>query len=146
MFSKDPKLELYSTTFLPSVDAASGRIATMRFDGHTADLVVIDENKPAHAILHRDDLILAPQWSADGKQIVAGVGAFHRLSGFHRRQQEAVRSGQWRRPGRHAERRRQRLSRADIGPPTTMPFRLSRRTARASSIAPSGPKATGFGS
>lgn len=75
VFSKDPNRELYSTTFLPSV-SPSGRIATMRFDGHSADLVVIDENKPAHSILHRDDLILAPQWSPDGKQIVVGVGAF----------------------------------------------------------------------
>jgi Tol biopolymer transport system component len=75
VFSKDSKLELYSTTFLASV-SNSGRIATMRYDGHAADLVVIDENKPAHAILHRDTLILAPQWSADNKQIVAGVGRF----------------------------------------------------------------------
>lgn len=75
VFSKDPKLELYSTTFLPSV-SSSGRIATMRYDGHAADLVVIDENKPARSILHRDALLLAPQWSADGKQIVVGVGRF----------------------------------------------------------------------
>ena len=76
VFSKDPKFELYSTSFLPSV-SSTGRIATMRYDGHSAELVVIDEGKPAHAILHRDDaLILAPQWSADGKEIVAGVGRF----------------------------------------------------------------------
>src|SRR3954470_600084 len=76
VFSKDPKFELYSTSFLPSV-SSTGRIATMRYDGHAADLVVIDENKPARAILHREDaLILAPQWSADGKEIVAGVGRF----------------------------------------------------------------------
>ena len=76
VFSKDPKFELYSTSFLPSVSSA-GRIATMRYDGHAADLVVVDEGKPAHAILHRDDaLILAPQWSADGSKIVAGVGRF----------------------------------------------------------------------
>jgi len=75
VFSKDTRFELYSTSFLPSV-SSTGRIATMRYDGHYADLVVIDEGKPAHAILHRDELILAPQWSADGKQIVAGVGRF----------------------------------------------------------------------
>ena len=82
VFSKDPKFELYSTTFLPSVSNA-GRIATMRFDGHSADLVVIDENKPARSILHRDDLILSPQWSADGKQIVVGVGAFTGFLNFN---------------------------------------------------------------
>ncbi len=75
VFSKDPKFELYSTSFLPSV-SSTGRIATMRYDGHFADLVVIDEGKPARAILHRDELILAPQWSADGKEIVAGIGRF----------------------------------------------------------------------
>ena len=76
VFSKDPKFELYSTSFLASV-SSTGRIATMRYDGHRADLVVIDEDKPAQSILHRDDaLILAPQWSADGKEIVAGVGRF----------------------------------------------------------------------
>lgn len=76
VFSKDPKFELYSTSFLPSV-SSTGRIATMRYDGHAADLVVVDAGKPAHAILHRDDaLILAPQWSADGRELVAGVGRF----------------------------------------------------------------------
>ena len=82
VFSKDPKFELYSTTFLSSV-SGTGRIATMRFDGHSADLVVIDEDKPAYSILHRDDLILAPQWSADGKQIVVGVGAFTGFLNFN---------------------------------------------------------------
>jgi Tol biopolymer transport system component len=78
VFNKDPKFELYSTTFLASV-SNTGRIATMRFDGHAADLVVIDKNGPARSILHRDELILGPQWSADGKEIVVGVGVF---SGF----------------------------------------------------------------
>ena len=32
--------------------------------------------KPARSILERPDLIIAPQWSADGKQIVMGVGRF----------------------------------------------------------------------
>lgn len=75
VFSKDPRLELYSTTFLASV-SNTGRIATMRYDGHAADLVVIDENKPARSILHREALLLAPQWSADGGKIVVGVGRF----------------------------------------------------------------------
>ena len=82
VFSKDPKFELYSTSFLPSV-SSTGRIATMRYDGHNADLVVIDEGKPARAILHRDDLILAPQWSADGTKIVVGVGAFTGFLNFN---------------------------------------------------------------
>jgi len=95
VFSKDPKFELYSTTFLPSV-SNTGRIATMRFDGHAADLVVIDGNKPAQSILHRDDLILAPQWSADSKQIVVGVGAFTGFLNFnigHKKPSDPVNGG-----------------------------------------------------
>ncbi len=95
VFSKNPKFELYSTTFLPSV-SNTGRIATMRFDGHSADLVVIDGNKPAQSILHRDDLILAPQWSADSKQIVVGVGAFTGFLNFnvgHKKLSDPVNGG-----------------------------------------------------
>src|SRR5207248_4456111 len=46
------------------------------FDGHASDLMIIDQNEPARSILHRKDLILGPQWSADGKLIVVGIGAF----------------------------------------------------------------------
>jgi Tol biopolymer transport system component len=95
VFSKNPKFELYSTTFLPSV-SSTGRIATMRFDGHSADLVVIDANKPAQSILHRDDLILAPQWSADSKRIVVGVGAFTGFLNFnvgHKKPSDPVNGG-----------------------------------------------------
>jgi len=42
----------------------------------------VDGDKPAHAILKRQDLIIAPQWSADGKEIVAGVGGFSSLLDF----------------------------------------------------------------
>ena len=84
VFSKDPKLELYSTTFLASVSNI-GRIATMQYDFQhaAADLVIIDENKPAHSILHRGALLLAPQWSPDSKQIVVGVGQFTGFLNFN---------------------------------------------------------------
>ncbi len=44
--------------------------------GGVTSLMVIDDNQPARAILERRDLILAPQWSPDSKQIVVGVGGF----------------------------------------------------------------------
>ena len=102
LWSRNPKFELYTTDCcLPSI-SSTGRIATMRFDGNSTDLRGRSTtDKPARSILERPDLILAPQWSADGKQIVAGVGRFTGFPGFHRGQQEAVRSGQWRRAGRH---------------------------------------------
>jgi Tol biopolymer transport system component len=42
----------------------------------------VDEGKPARAILTRKDLILAPSWSPDGKQIVVGVGSFSAFLDF----------------------------------------------------------------
>ena len=45
-------------------------------DGATTSLLIVDEGKPARSILTQKGLILAPSWSPDGKQIVAGVGIF----------------------------------------------------------------------
>jgi len=46
----------------------------MSADG--SSLNIVEDGKPDQAILTRKDLILAPQWSPDGKQIVVGVGDF----------------------------------------------------------------------
>jgi Tol biopolymer transport system component len=75
LFSRTPGIELYTTGWLPAVDATSGRFATTQFSGGT-DLLVMEDGKPARSILKRPDLILAPSWSPDGKQIVVGVGSF----------------------------------------------------------------------
>jgi Tol biopolymer transport system component len=41
-----------------------------------ASLYIVDEGKPARTILERKELILAPQWSPDGRQIIFGIGGF----------------------------------------------------------------------
>jgi len=42
----------------------------------------VDAGKPARSILERDDLIIAPQWSPDGKRLVMGVGLFSSFLDF----------------------------------------------------------------
>jgi Tol biopolymer transport system component len=76
LWSRNPKIELYGTAWLPAVDTARGRIATTNFAAGASNLFVMDDGKPAHAILTRKDLIIGPQWSADGKEIVIAVGGF----------------------------------------------------------------------
>jgi len=76
LWSRNPKFELYTTEFLPSVDAAHGRFATSVREAGKFHLDVIEPGKPPRSILERPDLIIAPQWSADGKQILVGVGLF----------------------------------------------------------------------
>jgi Tol biopolymer transport system component len=82
LWSRNPKFELYTTTFLPSVDPAHGRFATSSRTDGKFHLDIIETGKPARSILERPDLILAPQWSWDGKQIVMGIGQFSSFLDF----------------------------------------------------------------
>jgi TolB protein len=75
-FSKNPRFDLYSTAWLPAYDPTGEHLAVTKPDGGGVSLFIVDEGKPARAILERKDLILAPGWSPDGKQIVVGVGNF----------------------------------------------------------------------
>jgi len=77
-FSKDSRFDLYNTAWLPAYDPTGEHLAVtkMKHDGGGVSLFIVDEGKPARAILERKDLILAPGWSPDGKQIVVGVGNF----------------------------------------------------------------------
>jgi len=76
-WGRNPDFDLYATTQLPAYDRTGTRLAVSNIvPGGLTSLVVIDGTQPAHAILERKDLILAPQWSPDSKQIVVGVGAF----------------------------------------------------------------------
>jgi TolB protein len=76
LWRSNPKFDLYSTAFLPAYDPSGQHLAvtTIAADGSTLDIV--EDGRPERAILTRKDLILAPQWSPDGKQIVVGVGNF----------------------------------------------------------------------
>lgn len=81
LWSRNPNFELYGIWMLPAVSPAGDRFAT---SSHNADggwsLLVTEDGKPGHAIYATKDshteLIIAPQWSPDGKQIVFGVGGF----------------------------------------------------------------------
>jgi Tol biopolymer transport system component len=76
-FSRNPKFDLYATGWLPAYDPSGQRFAmTKKGPTGTTSLFVVDEGKPARVILERKDLILGPQWSPEGKQILVGVGNF----------------------------------------------------------------------
>jgi TolB protein len=77
LWSRIPKFDLYATTQLPAYDPSGEHLAVTKVvPGGLTSLMIIDGDKPAHAILERTDLILGPQWSPDGKRIVVGVGGF----------------------------------------------------------------------
>jgi len=76
-WSRSPEFELSATTELPAYDRTGLRLAVSTVDpGTGSSLMVIDGNEPARTILERKDLLLAPQWSPDSRQIVVGVGGF----------------------------------------------------------------------
>jgi Tol biopolymer transport system component len=85
VWSKDPRFDLYATAWLPAYDPSGEHLAItkMSADGKTTDLLVVDEGKPGRSILKQPGLILGPSWSPDGKQIVAGVGAFTAFLDFN---------------------------------------------------------------
>jgi Tol biopolymer transport system component len=78
LWSRDPNFELYAVPFLPAVDAPRLRFATTI----PGKLYVAEDGKAPRLILERPDLIMAPQWSADGRQIVVGVGRFSAFLDF----------------------------------------------------------------
>jgi len=81
-WSRNPHFELFLTSWLPAVDAPHNRFVASQFTGNKTTLYVMEDGKPGRAILERPDLILAPQWSPDGKQIVIGVGQFSSFLDF----------------------------------------------------------------
>lgn len=90
-WSRTPNFDLYATTELPAYDRTGTRLAVSNIvPGGLTSLMVIDGTQPAHAILEREDLILAPQWSPDSKQIVVGVGGFTAFLDFAAGTKKAV--------------------------------------------------------
>ena len=76
LWSLNPKFDLYGTTFLPAYDPSGQHLAVTTVSANGSMLNIVEEGKPDKAILTRKDLVLAPQWSPDGTQIVVGVGGF----------------------------------------------------------------------
>jgi Tol biopolymer transport system component len=90
-WSPDKNFEVYSTGMLPGYDRSGEHLAITKLNGEQSEakpngdgttLLVMDNDKPAHAILTRKDLILAPSWSPDARQIVVGVGEFSAFMDF----------------------------------------------------------------
>jgi Tol biopolymer transport system component len=78
VWSRNPEFDEYRTQWLPAYDPSGDHLAVtkMGHNGETSSLFIVDEGKPARAILEKKGLILGPSWSPDGKQIVVGVGIF----------------------------------------------------------------------
>jgi Tol biopolymer transport system component len=76
LWSSNPNFDLYGTTFLPAYDPSGLHLAVTTISADGSILNIVEDGKPDMAILTRKDLVLAPQWSPDGKQIVVGVGGF----------------------------------------------------------------------
>lgn len=76
-WSRNPHYDLYATSWLPDYDPSGRRLAVTKLLAQdTTSLYVIDEGKPAKAILTDKKFFLAPSWSPDGKRIAMGVGFF----------------------------------------------------------------------
>jgi len=78
LWSRNPNYELFTTAGLPAYDVTGERFAVTDADyaAKTMKLLIVEEGKPARSILERQDLILGPRWSTDGRQITFGVGGF----------------------------------------------------------------------
>ena len=83
VWSRNPDFELYSTGGLPAYDLSGEYLAATRpnEDG-TYSLVVINQEGKELTLLKDKRLILAPQWSPDGKQLVFGIGLFSAFLNF----------------------------------------------------------------
>jgi Tol biopolymer transport system component len=84
LWSRNPEYELFTTTWLPAYDPTGEHLAvTMRNRSTpTTTLHIVDQGKPARPLLEKEGLILAPQWSPDGRQIVFGIGQFSAFLDF----------------------------------------------------------------
>lgn len=76
-WSRNSQYDLYATAFLPDYDASGRRLAVTKWiAADTTSLYIVEEGKPARAILTGKKFFLAPSWSPDGRRIAMGVGFF----------------------------------------------------------------------
>ena len=82
-WSRNPKFDLYSTSWLPDYDPTGEHLAVTKIKPDmSTSLLLVDEGKLGRSILEQKGLILAPSWSPDGKRIVVGVGQFSAFLDF----------------------------------------------------------------
>ncbi|HEY1464115.1 MAG TPA: hypothetical protein VGF44_11920 [Terriglobales bacterium] len=75
-WSPNPNYQLFTTAMLPSYDPTGRSFAvTVPTSDQTMAMFLVEDGKP-HPIFEPKSLVLGPQWSPDGKQIVFGVGSF----------------------------------------------------------------------
>lgn len=82
LWSRNPNFDLYWTAWLPGYDPSGQNLATTTPDRDSVSLIVIDQQGKERTVLKDQRLILAPQWSPDGKQLVFGIGAFSAFLDF----------------------------------------------------------------
>jgi TolB protein len=82
LWSRHSNYELSAARFLPAYDPTGSHLALTDWNqDDTTSLFIIDEGKPARAILNRKEVLLSPHWSPNGRQIVFGMGRFVRFTG-----------------------------------------------------------------
>ena len=76
-WSRKPDYELFTTAIMPSYDPTGQSFAvSVPTSDHTMIMFLVEDGKPPHPIFEPNSLVLGPQWSPDGKQIIFGVGGF----------------------------------------------------------------------
>jgi len=76
-WSRNPNYELFTTAMLPSYDPTGRTFAvTVPTSAQTMSMFLVEDGNPPHPIFQPNSLVLGPQWSPDGKQIIFGVGRF----------------------------------------------------------------------
>jgi len=83
IWSLNKGFNLAWTGALPAYDASGANLAVTRIDADgSTTLLVFDDAGKSRTLLHQPGLILAPQWSADGRQVVFGIGQFSAFLDF----------------------------------------------------------------
>jgi TolB protein len=85
IWSRNPKYELFSTGILPAYDPNGKRFVATALAANRRDstLMLTEGDGPARKLLDStDELILAPQWSPGGNEIIFGIGKFSAFLDF----------------------------------------------------------------
>jgi TolB protein len=84
VWSRNPNFDLYSTVFLPAYDPTGAYLAVTRSNAGSSTLEILDEQGKQRILRteHDDTIMLAPQWSPDGKRLIFGVGGFSAFLDF----------------------------------------------------------------